>query len=251
MKKEKTKAKRLELIFKNKGKGIIPLSYHDNVRGFFYKHLSGYNTKMHDGVSLFSLSGLMGWKFSEKPGILFVNDHIKLYVSVYKDDDYRFFLYNSRSNIGTHMAWDLFLDDVIEIEHDFCNVHETSFKCSPILLGLHRDKTYITYKDNPPLTSAVMKRIIKRKASQCSVSLSQDFELKFDYDHGYKLSNIDIKGTHNIASKCNITVKGTPEDIAFVHSVGVGLSTGCGFGFLYNKKELMKKSQNKVQYENE
>ena len=58
-----------------------------------------------------------------------------------------------------------------------------------------------------------------------------DFEIYFDASHtkaGTKLVN--YKGIMNRASWCSVIIKGSPETKLFAWNVGIGNSTGIGFG---------------------
>jgi CRISPR/Cas system endoribonuclease Cas6 (RAMP superfamily) len=49
---------------------------------------------------------------------------------------------------------------------------------------------------------------------------------------GARTKLIDFKGIKNRGSVCPVIVEGTPQAVQFAWTVGVGHSTGCGFGYL-------------------
>jgi CRISPR-associated endoribonuclease Cas6 len=62
-------------------------------------------------------------------------------------------------------------------------------------------------------------------SSGVSVSFNKDY-------HSPKTKLVNYNGIGNKASVCPVTIKGTPEQIAFAWNVGIGNSTGIGFGAL-------------------
>jgi CRISPR-associated endoribonuclease Cas6 len=57
--------------------------------------------------------------------------------------------------------------------------------------------------------------------------------VRFDTSYaGAKTKLVDIHGIKNRTSVCPVIVEGSPEAVAFAWDVGVGHSTGAGFGAL-------------------
>jgi len=74
---------------------------------------------------------------------------------------------------------------------------------------------------------------LKRKLSLAGLPIDN---LKVSFDKNYhspKTKIITYKGIGNRVNFCPVIVEGTPEQIAFAWNVGVGNSTGIGFGALY------------------
>ena len=108
------------------------------------------------------------------------------------------------------------------------------YAVSPILLKYKEDKRnhYFTYEDDPTLTSNMMKQVILKKASKFGVDIDQsDFSINFDHNYkDKKIKWIDVHGIKNKSSLCPIEIKGPAEIKEFICNVGVGNSTGSGFG---------------------
>ena len=63
-----------------------------------------------------------------------------------------------------------------------------------------------------------------------------DESLKIYFDQNYinkKIKYIDYRGVRNKANMCPVFIKGKPETKAFAWNVGIGNSTGIGFGAIY------------------
>lgn len=100
---------------------------------------------------------------------------------------------------------------------------------SPVLIkrfseGFNR---YYSYKDKE--ASSLLNETIHRKLKKAG--LEYDINIRFDTQHPTaKFKRVNYKNIINYASSCPIIAEGHPEAIKFLWNVGVGNSTGCGFG---------------------
>lgn len=61
--------------------------------------------------------------------------------------------------------------------------------------------------------------------------------MKVSFDKNYfnpKTKLVRINGIDSRANFCPVIIEGNPEAIRFAWNVGVGHSTGCGFGAIYS-----------------
>lgn len=77
------------------------------------------------------------------------------------------------------------------------------------------------------LTETLITKLKKAGLNYDGVQIS--FDLSY---HSPKTKLVNYNGIGNRASFCPVTIKGTPEQIAFAWNVGIGNSTGIGFGAL-------------------
>jgi CRISPR-associated endoribonuclease Cas6 len=66
--------------------------------------------------------------------------------------------------------------------------------------------------------------------------LSEDSSLRIQFDTsavGIRTKLIDYRGIKNRVSLCPVIVEGKPETQVFAWNVGLGSSTGIGFGAIY------------------
>lgn len=103
---------------------------------------------------------------------------------------------------------------------------------SPVLIKRtqgQRIKHYV-FSDNQSgdlLTETLMTKLNKAGLNSAGVRIA--------FDQSYsrpKTKLVNYNGIQNRASFCPVTVQGTPEQIAFAWNVGIGNSTGIGFGAL-------------------
>lgn len=109
---------------------------------------------------------------------------------------------------------------------------ERFFPGSPILIKRHDENkiTHYTYRDEE--ANRFMTETLKSKASIAGLD-TEGIKVYFDptYPHP-KTKVVAYKGVKSKANLCPVIVEGTPEIIAFAWHVGIGNSTGVGFGAL-------------------
>lgn len=103
---------------------------------------------------------------------------------------------------------------------------------SPVFIKRRFDNSekHITYEDplcNDYLTETLQKKL---KAAQLPFENTQ---VRFDPSYSSpKTKIISYKEINNRVNICPVIIEGTPEQIAFAWNVGIGNSTGIGFGSL-------------------
>jgi len=128
------------------------------------------------------------------------------------------------------MFFGLFVEEVTLQEDPDLSDCEIFYPASPIFIKRRiNDKIEQILYDNPD-ASQFLKETIQTKMEM--VGLTDDsFDIKFDLSYpkpGTKL--IAYKGIKNKTSWCPVIIKGKPETKSFVWNVGLGNSTGIGFG---------------------
>ncbi len=108
---------------------------------------------------------------------------------------------------------------------------EYFYTASPIFAKyLNESKTYthLTFKDDK--TGKHLEKVLKMKMEKAGM---QDDSLKIYFDKEYKnpkVKLVEYKGIKNKVNVCPVIIEGKPETIAFAYAVGLGNSTGIGFG---------------------
>lgn len=205
----------------------VPFSYLQNYVGAFHKWIG--KNEVHDEVSLYSFSWLRGGY--KKGNALHFPNGADWFIS-FADDNLakqciKGILDDPRIAFGMQVV-DVMLQD---------NPHFTSQEvfqvASPVLLKQSDDKVQNKfYFYNDEKSTEVMTHILKRKLAKAGLS-GEGVEVSFDKDYPHpKLKLMTYKNIHNKGSICPVIVKGTPEQVVFAWNVGVGNSTGIGFGSL-------------------
>ncbi len=206
---------------------LVPFNYQRNLAGAFHKWL-GQN-ELHDDLSLYSLSWLEG-AVPTKHGLNFPNGS-------------EFFISSPLENLHTqavkgifnnqHICWGMYVKEVrLSPTPDFGRVKRFLAQ-SPILIkrkaeGEKHQRYYYPGQEHADdfLTETLRTKLRK-------MNLSTEVSVRFDPAYKnvkikkIKFNNIDIK-----ASFCPVIVEGDPRSVQFAWEVGVGNSTGIGFGAL-------------------
>jgi CRISPR-associated endoribonuclease Cas6 len=105
---------------------------------------------------------------------------------------------------------------------------------SPVLLKrrIEGRKQQKHYSFNEPETNELLTQVLKKKLLTANLN---DENVKVYFDKSFinaKTKTVHYKNIKNNANICPVIIEGSPEQIAFAWNVGVGHSTGIGFGFL-------------------
>ncbi len=205
----------------------IDFNYQPLLTGCVHKWM-GENNVFHGKLSLYSFSWLQGVKIL-KDGVQIIDGSsftlsfydtslLKTVISGMLDDPSMF--------NGARVI------DIRIVQAPQFSDKERFFLASPVLIKRHKEfnETHYTYTDKE--SDDFMMETLKSKANLAGVDTSG---LKVYFDRTYhspKTKIVSYKGIQNKVSICPIIIEGTPEIISFAWHVGVGNSTGVGFGAL-------------------
>ena len=205
---------------------IVPFNYQQNLVGSFHRWL-GKNT-LHDSLSLYSLSWLRKGK-AVKNGLSFDNG-AQWFISSIDTDMIRKLIMSIIEDPSVN--WGMEVQEItIQQEPKFTN--EAYFKvCSPVFIKRTMSKQIKYYLYSDPESGLLMTETLQHKLK--SVGLNDSgVEVRFDSSYpNPQTKKITFNNIDSRASLCPVIIKGTPEQIAFAWNVGVGNSTGIGFGSL-------------------
>ncbi len=210
-------------------KEIVPFNYQQNLVGAFHRWLG--ENELHDQLSLYSLSWLQGGRINNKnSGINFKNG-TTFFISAPREE----LLKDLLSGIfkGTHIRWGMHVQEIIIKVTPHFGAKQRFLTSSPVFIQRtikdSREKKFYFYNDsisNDLLTETLQNKLKKG-------GLSTDVSVKFDSNYHHPktkkitFNNIDLK-----ASSCPVIITGDPESVSFAWNVGIGNSTGIGFGSL-------------------
>jgi CRISPR-associated endoribonuclease Cas6 len=212
---------------------IVPFDYKNDVLYFLHRKILG-NNNYHDILSLYSISPLLNYKTTEN-GLLFKEGAVWLIrtpsLEIFKD-----FYLKSKNAINMELGYGLILKSVDCV---FENINQESLITitSPVYLGQNKDnneRDHVTYLHGSTLTTLLMKKTLITKAKELGYDLNLDnFNIEFDYDSPIRTKRILIGGVSNIATQGKVKITGGVDVVGLCVSLGIGLSTGCCFGFCY------------------
>jgi len=205
----------------------VPFNYQQSLVGAFHKWM-GIN-KFHDDTSLYSLSWLSPGVCTEegldfpKGSTFFISSpleelHSKMLVGIFKHQWIR---------------WGMKVRDIrIEKTPDF-GTRRRFLAQSPVLIkrSLEGQRHQQYYYPGDPLADQYLTETLQVKLQKAK--LSTEVSVRFDSDYQrigirkIKYNNIEIK-----AALCPVIVEGNARAVRFAWEVGIGNSTGIGFGAL-------------------
>lgn len=187
----------------------------------------GWNT-IHDDISLYSLSWLQGGKMV-KDGFDFPNG-AKWFISFWDEEVGKKLIMNAMKNPEVFCKMnvrEIQMQDTPEFSSK-----ERFVASSPIFIRKYdenRKAIHLTYKDND--ADRCLSETLNKKLKVAGMN----YDVKVHFDRNYyssKTKLVRINDINNRANFCPVIIEGDPEAIKFAWNVGVGHSTGCGFGAL-------------------
>jgi CRISPR-associated endoribonuclease Cas6 len=183
----------------------------------------------HDDISLYSFSWFQG-VISGRNGLSFSKGG-SYFISSYNNDFIRQVIEGIQRN--PNLDDNLLVSEIIlQHEPEFSNVHRF-FTASPILIKRKDDndgERHFTFRDNE--SDMLLTQTLQTRLRQAGFS-DEGVKVSFDKNyHSPKTKVVSYKGIGNKVSICPVNISGTKEQIAFAWNVGIGNSTGIGFGAL-------------------
>lgn len=216
---------RLHIIIKSENK-LVPFNNQILLTGAIHKWVG--ENEIHNKTSLYSFSWLTGGrkfgnglKFENETSFEFSahdNDLIKRVVKGIQSDP--------TINYGLEVS-----EIVIQETPKFSN-KETFFVASPVLVKRTEQEHEIHFTYDQLEADNLLTNTMKTKLKRAGLD-DTNIHLTFDRSYyGARTKLIYYKNIGNKANICPVLIEGTPEQIVFAWNVGVGNSTGIGFGSL-------------------
>ncbi len=205
---------------------IVPFDYQYLLLGKLHKWL-GIN-EYHDNISLYSFGWLSGGNV-KKSGIEFKNG-ANWFISFWEEEIGKKIIFNALKR--PDFIFGMNVHEVVIRDTPAFSSYEKFMVSSPVLVREYTENKQVKHLTYTNLKSdELMTKTMRRKIAE--VGLKDDINIKFDRDfHKSKTKLITINGIKNRANFCPIIIEGNPESIQFAWNVGIGHSTGSGFGAL-------------------
>ena len=216
---------RIHIKIISKGK-LIPFNYQPMLTGALHKWIG--ENEIHDDISLYSFSWLKGGTAS-KDGLRFHND-TRFFISSFDSNILKKIILGIQSD--SSIGYGLSAKEVI-LQDDPTFQEESTFFCaSPVLVKRRVDQKEIHYTFDNEESDQYLTETLKTKLKKAGLS-DEDVGVKFDREYrAPKTKVIYYNNVGNRVNVCPVKITGTSEQIAFAWNVGVGNSTGIGFGAL-------------------
>jgi len=202
----------------------VPFSYQDYLIGVFHKWI-GHNN-IHDEISLYSLSWLSGGK--AKKGMLDFPSGAGWFISFWDENLAKKMIDGAMKD--PEICFGMALSEVTVQNTPEFSGKERFILASPVFIRRYDENkkaVHLTFKYEEAdeyLTATLIKKLK-------TAGLSYDVRVRFDpHYRNAKTKLVKINNILNRASYCPVFVEGHPEAVKFAWNVGIGHSTGCGFG---------------------
>jgi len=206
---------------------LIPFNYQPFLTGALHKWLGKGNIE-HGNISLYSFSWLQNVDTTDKGINLKHGSHF--FISAFDDVLIKTIVKGILTDPLVCFGSSVLAVDVVE-NPMFSNVQWFN-TASPVLVRRFDGEKdhHVGFDDEKAsicLTEAMQRKLVLAGLPTDNVKVSFDRNY-----HSPRTKVITYKGIGNRVNICPVIVEGTPEQIAFAWNVGVGNSTGIGFGAL-------------------
>ena len=212
----------------SKNNEVIPFNYQRQLTGCVHKWI-GENNKQHGTISLYSFSWFQNVT-TTKNG-LWITPNSYFFLSFYETALTKQVVSGILKD--PTMFGGMVIQDVQICDNPDFGTYERFLVASPILVKRTlKDNSEKHYTFNDTECSVFMTETLKSKLKK--VGLDTD-NVHVKFDKGYtrpKTKVITYGPVKNRVNLCPIIISGTPEQLAFAYDVGIGNSTGIGFGAL-------------------
>lgn len=204
----------------------VPFNYQPMITGAIHKWIG--ENEVHDKTSMYSFSWLKGGR--KKGDNLIFENQTSFEFSSYDN--------NLIKKIINGIQNDPIINHGLEVseisiqETPIFSNKEIFFVSSPVLIKRKEQEREIHFTYDQKETDLLLTETLKTKLRRAGID-DNNIHLAFDRSYqGAKIKLIYYKSIGNKTNICPVIIEGTPEQIGFAWNVGVGNSTGIGFGAL-------------------
>jgi len=214
-----------------RNKEQVPFDHQHMLTGKIHKWIGRNN--IHDRISLYSFSQLQyGTKVEN--GLDFPNG-TSWFISFWDNQIIKTLISSIRKD--PELIYGMKVQEIILQETPVFQ-NKVKFRvASPVLIKRNVDRRTKFYYYNDKESGMFLSQTMHNKMKNAGLQHDDSLKISFDLDYrskrtkkiNYKKGNAVIE---NKCSLCPVIIQGKPETIAFAWTVGVGNSTGIGFGSL-------------------
>jgi CRISPR-associated endoribonuclease Cas6 len=203
---------------------------------FVHTKLIGNNNKYHDTQSNYCVTPLVRGGIAKDKTISYPNGSYMVITS--QDEEFINSIYKNLFSPDLEIPeLKMKLSDINIIEETFTNGNNYLTTLTPILLK-NENNRIVTYKD---VNKEEYIRLLKSKIIYKINKFNPDHNIKYlDFDYNEndtnfnKTRNIDVNGIKNNVSQLNLKITTDRKTAELIYNLGLGQSTGSGFGTIYN-----------------
>lgn len=217
---------RLHITFSSDG-SIVPYNHLKKLTGTLHKWI-GISNEEHGEVSLYSFSWLQGAEKSTKGDGLVFRNQGSFFISAYENNFIQQVVTNIQSDPSMFCGLRV-TELVIQTDPEFAQKDRFEV-ASPVFVRHKTDGAMAHLAFDQPETAQLLRETLLTKMAKAGLH-DDSLEIRFDTSYRKAFTKLvhygDIK---NKANYCPVIIKGLPATKAFAWNVGLGHSTGIGFG---------------------
>jgi len=228
-------------------KNITPVKNNNLPDIMYYIHTKclGKNNKYHGSKNKdYSISQLYGGKLDIVNNVLNFNNGSYIIISSQNEE----FLRNIIKNIYNENCNELFngmmFDKIDYVFEDFYNGWNYFSTLSPFIIKKRGEikegeSKFYTLNDNN--FSEIVTEHTKNKLSKINSNLKlNDFKITINNHPKHKVKKVEYNNIKNQANQCQINIFCNKNVAELIYNLGIGQSTGCGFGTIYKTENHSK-----------
>lgn len=206
---------------------LIPFDHQKKLTGTIHKWI-GKNNLEHGNRSLYSFSILSNAKMNTKKSGLEFKSGSSFFISSHEESLLKQIVFSIQKD--PTMFCGLKVREITIQENPDLSGVSHFFAASPILIKRTEGDNTKHYAYNENKTAELLKETLQGKMKKAGLA-DETLEICFDQSyHAAKTKVVHYNGIKNKANICPVIIKGKPETKAFAWNVGIGNSTGIGFG---------------------
>lgn len=216
----------MRIYFKTTGtKELVPFNYQEYIVRCIHKWIG--ENDIHDSISNYSFSLLNNGE-ATKNGLMFKKGS-SWFFSAWDNLIIKKIIDGVRTDPAFIYGMDI--SEVIISEDPNFNKINTFFLGSPVLIKRNIDNNVKFYYYDDRESPELLMETINNKIQKAGLKKDESLNIYFDDKYkNPKIKMLNYKGINNKASFCPVIIEAKPETKAFIWNVGLGNSTGIGFG---------------------
>lgn len=214
----------------------IPAKEIINLTKSYLHRIIGNNNDYHGKPSNYAITPLMRGKYNkDNKSYSFPYGTYIVFSSI--DEELMNIVFSNIYKVNVDNNLQFFGIDIIE--ETFTNGNNYITTLSPILIRdvdtVNKKTKELTYLNKYHFENTLTEKTIN-KLNHIDKNLNtNDFTIKLTYDNSYnKINIIPVNNIPNKTSQCNLLINTNKKVMETLYNIGLGMSTGCGFGTFYN-----------------
>jgi CRISPR-associated endoribonuclease Cas6 len=217
----------------------VLINNQSDINYYIHKCL-GKNNEYHDSKNDYSISSLYGGKLNEDKKTLSFENGGYIVASSKNEEFINTLIGGVMEN--KILKWGMEFKDFVHINENFVNGLNHFATLTPFIIKKYTDKknyTFATIEDDDFVSVVKNHTINKLKKIYGDIDL-EGFDVKIPKNPSHKVKKVMVKNVVNRANQCHITFLCSANVAEKIYNLGVGQSTGSGFGTIYKTENHAK-----------